>query len=345
MFTLKRPKYDMITIGDPVIDSFLFIHDIEIKKINGLEKAIINWGDKLPVDKFYKSVAGNGANQAIGSSRLGLRTALFCVIAHDSGGREIVHKMRKEKVSVEYIVVDDRHGTNYHTVLSYKGERTIFVFHEHRPYKLPKLAPSHWVYLTSMPKGFQSIYPDLAHYLDKHKVKLGFNPGTFQLRKGVKANKPVLERTEVLSVNKEEAEFWVGNAGKDIELLCKRLRKLGPKAIALTDGRKGAYSYSDEGFFYIPEFPGPRIEATGAGDSFTTAYMAALVYGKSHSEALRWGPVNAGSVVMKVGPIDGLLDRAQIESRLARMKKYRPIAITDDKIKRRVEKIVAKKKD
>jgi ribokinase len=344
MFNLKNPKYDMITIGDPVIDSFLFIHDIEIKIINGVKKAIINWGDKLPVDKFYKSVAGNGANNAIGSARLGLKTSLFCVIAHDSGGREIVHKMRKEKVSVEYIVVDDRHGTNYHTALSYKGERTIFVFHEHRHYVLPKLAPSKWVYLTSMPQGFRAIYPDLAAYLDRDKVKLGFNPGTFQLRKGPKANKSMLQRTEVLSVNKEEAQSWVGNI-KDIEEICKRLRKLGPKAIALTDGRKGAYSYSDEGFFYIPEFPGPRVEATGAGDAFTTAYIAALVYGKTHKEALRWGPVNAGSVVLKVGPLDGLLSHAQIEAHLSRMKHYHPIAITTAKIKARVAKIVAKKKD
>ncbi len=340
-----KTKHDMITIGDPVIDSFLFIHDIEVKRIKGQLKAIINWGDKLPVDKFYKSVAGNGANHAIGSARLGLKTALFCVVAHDSGGREILHKMHKEKVDTKYIKLDDKHGTNYHTALSYQGERTIFVFHEHRKYKLPKLAPSKWIYLTSMPQGFKAIYGDLAHYLDHNKVKLGFNPGTFQLRAGPKANKIMLERTDLLSVNKQEAQSWVGKDINDIEELCKRLRKLGPKAIALTDGRKGAYSYSDEGFFYISEFPGPRIEATGAGDSFTTAYIAALSYGKTHTEALRWGPVNAGSVVMHVGPLDGLLTRAQLEARLKKMTKYQPIAITDAKIKAQIAKVVSKKKD
>jgi len=340
-----RRKYDIISIGDPTIDTFLFIHDIVIKKMGGLEKAIINWGDKLPVDKFYRSVAGNAANNAVGSARLGLKTAFYTVLAHDSGGREIVHKMRKEKVSVDYVVVDDKHSTNASTVLSYQGERTIFVYHEHRKYTLPHFAASKWVYLTSMGLGFEKIYPALARYLDRYKVKLGFNPGTFQLRKGIKANKSMLERTELLSLNKEESEFWVGDTKGDIEELCKRLRKLGPKAVVLTDGRKGAYSHSDEGFFYIPEFPGPRVEATGAGDSFTTAYMAALVYGKPHREALRWGPVNAGSVVMKVGPIEGLLDRRQLEGRLAQMKKYQPVAITGEAVKKRIAKLVAKKKD
>jgi 2-dehydro-3-deoxygluconokinase len=340
-----KPKFDLISIGDPVIDSFLFVEDIEVTHIKGQKRAIISWGDKLPVDKFYKTVAGNATNNAVGSSRLGLKTAYFCVVAHDVGGREIIHKMKKEKVATDYIVLDDKHGTNYHTVLCHGGERTIFVFHEHRPYVLPKLAPSKWVYLTSMPQGFQAIYPALAKYLDKYQVKLGFNPGTFQLRKGVKVNKPMLERTELLSLNKEEAQSWVGLKVNDIEELCRRLRKLGPRAIALTDGRKGAYSYSDEGFYYIPEYPGPRIESTGAGDSFTTAYIAALALGKTHKEALHWGPINAGSVVQKIGPIEGLLTRAQLQAQIRRLKRFRPVAITDSKVKARIAKLVAKKKD
>lgn len=339
-----KTKFDIISIGDPTIDTFLFIHDVEIKIIKGQKKAMINWADKLPVDKFYRSVAGNASNNAIGSSRLGLKTAFYTVLAHDTGGREIVHRMRQEKVATDYITIDENHPTNASTVLSYKGERTIFVYHEHRKYKLPILAPSKWVYLTSMGVGFEKIYFDLAKYIDKTQANLGFNPGTYQLRAGVKANLSMLKRTSLLSLNKEEAQMWVGKT-EDIEELCKRLCNLGPKAVVLTDGRKGAYSYSKEGFYYIPEFPGPRIEATGAGDAFTTAYIAALAYGKPHKDALVWGPVNAGSVVMQVGPIEGLLSRRELEKHLSKMKHYRAIAVTDAKIKKHVEQLVAKKKD
>src|SRR3954462_3413954 len=108
---------DIISIGDPTIDTFLFIHDIEIREIHGENKAVINWGDKLPVDKFYRSVAGNAANNAVGSSRLGLKTGFYSVVAHDMGGREIVHKMEKEGVSTRYIEKNDKHPTNASTVL------------------------------------------------------------------------------------------------------------------------------------------------------------------------------------------------------------------------------------
>ena len=337
--------FDIISIGDPTIDTFLIIHDIEIKDIDGKKKAILSWGDKLPVDKFYRTVAGNAANNAVGSARLGLKVGYYCVVAHDTGGREIVHKMEKEGVSTRFIVKNDKHPTNASTVISFQGERTILVYHEHRKYKLPPLVHSNWVYLTSMGMGFETIYKDLAKYLDKYKVKLGFNPGTFQLRAGAKANKLILERTDLLSLNVEEAQSWVGECGRDLEELCKELMKLGVKAIALTDGRKGAYSYSNEGFYYLPEFPGPRIEATGAGDGFTTAYIAALSLGKPHSEALRWGPINAGSVVLQVGPQAGLLTKKEMEAHLKKMKDFVPVEIKDEKSKKQVEQIVKHKKD
>lgn len=338
---MPKPKYDFISIGDPTIDTFIFVDDVEIKKINGQLKAIINWGDKLPVQKFARTVAGNAANAAVGASRLGLKTAFYTVLAHDMGGREIVHKMRKEKVATDYIIIDEDHPTNASTVLSHEGERTIFVYHEHRKYKLPRLASSRWVYLTSMGDGFEKIYKDLAKYLDHHKAKLAFNPGTFQLRKGPRANKLILERTEVLSLNKEEAQSWVGNS-EDIEMLAKKLQKLGPKVVVITDGRKGAYSYSSEGYFYIPEFPGPRIEATGAGDSFTTAYVSALAKGLTNFEALRWGPVNAGNVVMKVGPQEGLLTDKQIKAKLSHRKTFKPLVLDNEKIKSKVAAMVGK---
>jgi sugar/nucleoside kinase (ribokinase family) len=336
--------FDIISIGDATIDTFLFIHDAQIKKLNGQEKVLLNWGDKLPVDKLYKSVAGNAANNAVGSARLGLKTAFYTVLAHDMGGREIVHKMEKEGVSIQYIMKNDKHSTNASFVISFKGERTILVYHEHRKYHLPEFAHSKWVYLTSMGEGFETIYPALARYLDQHQAKLGFNPGTFQLRRGPKFNSAMLKRTEVLSVNVEEAKSWVGNFA-DPEELCRRLVKLGPKAVALTDGRNGAYSFSNEGFYYIPEFPKPLVEATGAGDAFTTAYIAALFYGQPHAEALRWGPTNAASVVQQIGPQAGLLTKRGIEARLEKNKKFRPIAITSNKIKIEVSKIVAHKKD
>lgn len=315
-------KFDLISIGDATIDTFLFVNDINIKQVDGKSVAEISWGDKLPVQKLVRTVAGNAANNAVGASRLGLKTAFYTVLAHDTGGREIMHKTKKEGVAQDYIVIDERQGTNASTVLSHEGERTIFVYHEHRRYKLPAFKPAKWVYLTSMGDGFEKIYKDLIQYVETNKVKLGFNPGTFQLRKGIKANASILKKTELLVLNKEEACEWVGNF--EIMELAEKLLQLGPKAVVITDGRQGAYSLSEEGFYFIPEFPGDRIEATGAGDAFATAYIGALANGLSHRDALRWGPVNAGSVVMQIGPQRGLLNKDEILKKLNKLKTFLP---------------------
>ncbi|HYF05889.1 MAG TPA: carbohydrate kinase family protein [Patescibacteria group bacterium] len=336
-------SYDIISVGDCAIDTFLFLddEDIQIQNIQGKALATISWGDKLPVQKFFKSVAGNAANNAIASARLGLKTAFYSVIGDDSGGREILHRMKQEGVDTKYLELSKKYGTNYHTALSNRGERTIFVYHGMRSYTLPEFSKSSWVYLTSIGKGFESIYPALLRFLKKHNVKLGFNPGTYQLRAGSKKNASVLERTDFLCINREEAVFWVGQGS--YRELCERLVKLGPKAVTVTDGRRGAFSFSKEGFMYIPEYPGlKRIEATGAGDAFTSAYIAALARGKTHAEALTWGPVNAGSVVGKVGPIDGLLGIKEIQSWLKKKPTYKPIHIRSTKDSDRVLKIIKK---
>ena len=316
--------FDVISIGDATIDTFLFVHDLEISEVGGFKKATFNWGDKLPVDKLYRTVAGNAANNAVGSSRLGLRTAFYSVLANDSGGREILHKMEKEKVSTRYIEKNDEHGTNASAVISFEGERTILVYHEHRDYRLPNFLPAHWLYLTSMGKGFEKIYNSLVKYIDRYGAKLAFNPGTYQLLGGLKTNRIILKHTDLLCLNLEEAEGWVGKA-ENVETLCRRLSELGPKAIVVTDGVKGAYSYSAEGFYFIEKFPGKRLEATGAGDAFATAYVAALCYGLPHTEALRWGPVNAASVVGQIGPQAGLLTKKELENRLSKKKTYQAI--------------------
>lgn len=330
--------FDIISIGDATIDTFLWVKNLEIREFQGQKKALINWGDKLPVDKLYKSVAGNAANHAVGSARLGLNTAFYTVFAHDMGGREIFHKMQKEGVSTRYIESNDAHGTNASFVICFDGERTIYVYHEHRKYKLPSFLPAHWVYLTSMGKGFEKIYPDLVKYVRKYQVRLGFNPGTYQLLAGPKANRLVLQHTDLLSLNKEEAESWVGKADS-IRELCRRLVELGPKAVVVTDGPHGAYSYSNEGFYYIEKFPGKRVEATGAGDAFTTAYIAALVYGLPHAEALRWGPVNAASVVGQIGPQAGLLKKAELEKRLKKHRRYQAILVNSPEAEDRVRQL------
>ncbi len=83
--------FDLISIGDATIDNFVVIHDAEVKcNIDKTEcKLCIDYGDKIAVDKLTHSVGGNAANNAVGSSRLKLKGAIYVNVGSDSSGEQI----------------------------------------------------------------------------------------------------------------------------------------------------------------------------------------------------------------------------------------------------------------
>ncbi|MBF8280497.1 MAG: PfkB protein [Candidatus Magasanikbacteria bacterium] len=311
--------FDLVSIGDSTIDTLLSIDDAEVNCSIRKDRCLfcVNYADKIAVNSLHRSVAGNAANNAIGSSRLGMKTALYTIVGKDEAGDWIVSKLKQERVSTHYVHRDEH--TNASTVINFHGERTILVYHAPRQYNLPNLDGVKWIYYSSVGKNHTRINKQLMAFLKKHpKVKLGYNPGTWQLKAGIDAMRPVLERTYIVFVNKEEAARIVGPQHDERHYLLE-LHKLGPKICVITDGPNGSYTFDGEHFLKMGILPTPVVERTGAGDSFATAFISALHFGKPIKTAMCWGTVNSASVIMKIGPIAGLLTRAGLD---AMHKKY-----------------------
>jgi 5-dehydro-2-deoxygluconokinase len=63
------------------------------------------------ITSFAKSVGGSPANMAIGTARLGLKSALITRVGDEQMGRYVIEQMRREGVSVEGIKVDPQRLT------------------------------------------------------------------------------------------------------------------------------------------------------------------------------------------------------------------------------------------
>lgn len=319
-----KNQFDVIAVGDATLDTFVRVKEAIIVPSKEEHNAMVclPYADKMVVESFEQQVAGNAANNAIGSARMGLRAAFYSIVGNDDSGKKVLAAMKKEGVSLKYLQLDRKLPTNYTVVLNYDGERTQLIYRLDRVYKLPKLAKSNWIYYTAVGKNHVDLEKEIIAYVKESGAKLAFNPGDYQLARGAKALGQVLKATTALFVNKEEGEKLVGQMAECD--LVRRLADLGPKIAVVTNGSKGACAYDGKDAFHMRVFPVKLVEMTGAGDSFATGFMSALYHGEGIYEALRWGTANSASVISFVGPQKGLLTKQGMQKMLARFKNIKP---------------------
>lgn len=317
--TSPTAQYDLITIGDSTIDTFIRIHEATVEcDLNKKDcKICLPYGSKVPVDAIAYGIAGNAANVAVGASRLGMKTAIYTNLGNDDQGKRIQDELLKNGVSDEYIVASRDKPSNLSVVLTFQGERTIFVYHQDWFYSLPQLKVCSWVYLTSMAQTFtgSTIMDDVCKYADKVDAKLVYAPGTYQLKADLKRFPRVLERCDLLIVNMEEAMKILGidvSSFPQVKDLLNKLILLGPKMAVVTDGTEGSYATDGEQFFKAGIIKTPVYEKTGAGDAYSAGLVAALAGGLDLKEAMVWGTINAAWAISVIGPQRGLLTKSEL---------------------------------
>ena len=320
-------QYDFVAIGDIVIDAFIELDkdyaDVSQDLDTGRQTLHMPFGGKLPFkDVEVINAVGNSPNAAVATKRLGLKTALISNLGQDRNGKDCLAALRAEGIETEYVKLHEGKFTNYHYVLRYGPERTILIQHEKYPYSLPDFAvPPRYLYLSSIGEDSIAHHHEIAAYVKNNlQTKLVFQPGTFQIKLGYEALKDLYEVTDIFFCNKEEAQEILATNEQHVPTLIRALRELGPTLPVVTDGPHGAYVIDENNqAWHMPMYPDPAepVDRTGAGDSFSSTFTAAIALGKTPAEALSWGPVNSMSVVQYVGGQAGLLSRTSLEHHLA----------------------------
>ena len=270
---------------------------------------------------------------AIGSARLGLKSALYSEVGNDTQGIRLKQSLIDNKVSTKYFYLKKGEKTNYSVVLYFKGDRTILVHHEKRAYKFPKIEKSKWIYLTSMGTGSQKIFKPLLTYLKKTNAKLGFNPGTHQIKLGTKKILPIIKRSNVMFINTQETQKILNTKTNDFRKLTKGLYDLGTKIAVVTDGPNGAYCYDGNNYWYCPIYDVKILERTGCGDAFSTGFLSALANNKPVEQAMVWASLNSAGVVQQVGPQNGLIKLTTLKKILKANPQYKARKFTSSQVK------------
>lgn len=329
---------DILCIGDAVIDIFLKIpennpHFALDKKT---DKLLIDFGEKINVEKYVVEIGGNATNTAVGISRLGLASGICAEIGSDEFSQKIITRLEDEKVDKNLLIQHKDQKTSFSVVISYKAERTIFSEHAKRTHSFNFMSSNpKFIYLTSLGMVWEKAYENTLSFVKNSGAKLAFNPGTLQLEKRDSLILNIVEETDYLFLNKEEAEVLL--YGKEIHFgqnderqpIIKKmlfgLKGLGAKNIIITDSNNGSYLLDESNKYYkLGILDSEVVEKTGAGDSYTSGFLAGVISGLSPKEAMIWGTINASSVVTIIGAQQGLLSKSELLEKIKSNPEFSP---------------------
>ena len=308
--------YDVITVGSATFDVFAKTDSelITIRTNNSTEELIAYpSGSKILMKNLDFCVGGGGTNTAVAISKLGLKTAYLGNIGKDDHGRKVMELLKKEKVDFLGTITEDM--TNYSIILDSIGEdRTILVYKDasekldYKKIDMERLI-TRWFYFCALEV---KTLEKFTEYAKKHGIKIAFNPSNYLAEKGSDYLKNILENTELLILNDEEAKLLVGNAPIPISL--DRLSKLGPKIVAITSGAKGADILYNDVIYHTNGLNCKVVETTGAGDTFGASFLSGFLIKNSVEFALKLGIANATSVITHEGPSKRLLSLKEAEN-------------------------------
>ncbi|MDD5700207.1 MAG: carbohydrate kinase family protein [Candidatus Nanoarchaeia archaeon] len=301
--------FDIITFGSAVVDIFVDT-DMAEKKGN----ICYSIGSKVLIKNLKFNIGGGGTNTAVAFSRLGFKTGYIGKLDNDFGGNKILDLLRKEKVGFlgkiaahanEFggysIILDSKE--NDRTVLTYKGLNDSIKISD----LSLKQIQTRWLYLSSLLEDSFATQKTLANGLYKNGTKIAFNPSEYAIK--VLDLMPILKITEILILNKEEAELLCRKNRVHEKDLLKGLHSLGPRIVVITNKDKEVLAYDGERKYFLVPHKIKVKERTGAGDAFASGFVAGQMAGKSIEDSLNLGLQESESVIRHQGAKIGLIRR------------------------------------
>jgi len=275
---------------------------------------------KIRSDRIFFLPGGGAANAAVTFARLGLRPTLIGAVGRDAIGKQCIDFLRAEGIGTMRVQTSARFPTgisfivnvgkkNDHILFIYRGAAQALVCNR----QILSSAKSPWIYLSSLSGHWIKNMKAIQAYLNKRQDRrLAWNPGSEQIRSKSAVIRKLIRRTDVLIVNEDEALELLLRWGRSIPRpgpakLAKMLHSFGPRMTLVTSGHRGAHLYDGHTMYFQPAKVGKTVNKTGAGDSFSSGFIAGMILFTSIRKALKLAMYNSASVVTHYGAQTGIL--------------------------------------
>jgi len=313
--------YDIITFGSATQDIRLKSKAFKVLRneedfATG-EGICLALGSKIEVEDIAFTSGGGGTNTAATFAKQGFKTAFCGAVGHDPAGESIIKELKDLGIDTSLILTKKEKHSNQSVIIFNEGEdRTILAYRgaselmdkNDIPWK--KLA-SKWIYLAPLTGLLCDTTEDIVNFASENKIKVAMNPSKQQLALPEDVLKRILQKVDILFLNKEEASFLTKISFTDEEEIFKKLDELCPGVAVMTKGGDGVVA-SDGKYFYSAVGHESRkiVDTTGAGDSFASGFLSDFIkYEGDIEKSIQMGMANSEGNLAQIGAKTGLLDK------------------------------------
>lgn len=309
----------VVSLGSLTLDLFFQDRSLTISK----KRFFLAIGGKYVVEKFSQAVGGGGGNVAVGLSRAGIKSAVWSEIGTGGVSQLIIGKLVEEGVTVDLLEKKPEFTNVSAILLSPQGERTIINHRSHEceltfgPAVKTALQTSRALYLGNMPELPLALRVGILKYAKQHRLTTFLNLGVKDCRLRLSKLRDLFENVDYLIVNRYElADILMIPPNELVPKLINYQSQVfhNPAAfLVITDGQFGAFSQSSSSIDHQEAIPVQKVvDATGAGDAFTSGFVSGVLYQQTLPACLLAGVRNAASVIQIVNAQDGLLGRKEL---------------------------------
>lgn len=277
--------------------------------------------------RFLPGFGGDAMNVAVAARRLGAATAVITKLGADPFGDEIEGLLRREQVDIGAVTRHPTAPTGIYLVTHGKGGHSFSYYRTGSaaslmtPADVPDalVASAKYLHVSGIS---QAISETARNAVDQaiaiaHRANVPLSYDT-NLRKrlwAVEAARPVIDRTarhaRFLKTSLEDSEALLGLS--DPARIAGHFLGLGCQIVVVTLGKAGVHLAQASGQETITGFPVEAVDATGAGDAFTGAFLTELVAGRNPAQAARFANAAAALSTLGYGAIQPLPRRAEVE--------------------------------
>ncbi len=294
-FSSDQPK--IIVVGSSSIDLVL-----ETNTLPSSNETVMAFSS----DSYF---GGKGANQAVGTARLGASVYFIGCVGMDPLGQQIMRNLVNENVNVGFVYETDKEATGTAYVTASGGDAAIVVV----PAANKCLGIDH---IEAADRYFQTtdlvlvqleVSIEVVECTVKKAKKYGKKVGLYA-SPAMRLNDEILDNVDFVVAKSTELYTIFGEDQKE-EVLKKYFNK-----VFVRDDTNSTIYFDGTEMKYYRNDKDRTVYKMGMGDAFTSGFAVALCHGNSLEDCVKFGNEVSARVSVKKGSQSGLPRLAELVS-------------------------------